>query len=127
MKLEGRGHRKRGEPVIALINVVFLILIFVMVTTVIEPLEPLVIDLAEGTADLDDAKTIELVIAADGRIAFEQEVTELDRLLARLEERDIQAVTLRADAGLTAGALFGIVTALQTHGIQEVDLATSRP
>ncbi|MEO1018746.1 MAG: biopolymer transporter ExbD [Pseudomonadota bacterium] len=127
MRLESRTHRKRGEPVIALINVVFLILIFIMVTTVIEPIDPLAVRLAEGETDLADVKNAEIVIGADGRLAFAQETIELQSLLQHLADQDINKVSLRADAELKTATLFSIVAALEARGIEHIDLATARP
>lgn len=127
MRLQSRSHRKRGEPVIALINVVFLVLIFVMVTTVIEPVEPFDVELAQGEAGLAAGQPAEIVISADGQLAYQQQTAELETILQDLKDQGVQELSLRADAGLDTSRLFALVRELEKNGIRRVELATARP
>ncbi len=127
MKLERSRHRQRGEPIIALINVVFLILIFVMITTVIEPLAPLDVYLPDGETDVADSEETRILIDADGNLAQDDQAVDIDALVAWLNDHGTDRVTIHADADLGTGTLFDIVTRLRASGVIHVGLATAKP
>jgi biopolymer transport protein ExbD len=136
MKLQ---HHRMEEPTVdltALIDVVFLLLIFFMVSTTFEHQALLKVDLPEASeveARADTPDSLELVIDRDGRMYLN------DRLLADSDERTIRAaiqeaagdnrslpLVLRADR-MTAHHF--VVTAMDVAaqlGFSNLSIATDR-
>lgn len=119
--------RGKGEPTIALINIVFLMLIFFLVAgTLARPLDK---DLAlVRTADLDNTPPADaLVVHADGRLTWRG--TDLDSPAAFMAERaeDERAlVRIVPDRELPATDLVRIGRALRSAGAGRVVIVTER-
>ena len=118
-----------------LIDVVFLLLIFFMVSTTFEHQSRIKIDLPEATAvpTKPEDESLEIIIDAQGRyfIDSEQVVNTTPKTLKTaiskaVGERDGLAVTIRADANTPHQA---VVTALDVSsqlGLTRISLATSK-
>jgi biopolymer transport protein ExbD len=118
-----------------LIDVVFLLLIFFMVSTTFEHQSRIKIDLPEATAvpTKPEDESLEIVIDAQGRyfIDSEQVVNTTPKTLKTaiskaVGERDGLAVTIRADANTPHQS---VVTALDVSsqlGLTRISLATSK-
>ena len=94
-----RAPRRRREPTIALINIVFLMLIFFMAAATLAP--PLDGELRlVRTADLEGrAPPDALVIHADGRLAYRGEaVADASAYMAALPEEARETVRIVPDA-----------------------------
>ena len=118
-----------------LIDVVFLLLIFFMVSTTFEHQSRIQIELPEATATPDEIEeeSIEIVIDAQGRyfIGEEQVVnTELKTLKSALSkvlgDRGTVPVTIRADASTPHQAVITALDATSQLGLTQISLATSR-
>ncbi len=122
-------RRARGEPTIALINVVFLMLVFFLVAGSLAP--PLDGDVQlVRAAELDrSAPPDALVIRADGTTLHRgQPVSPADYLARRGEETGSAAPPARLvpDRDLSARRLADIAGALRAAGAGEVILVTER-
>jgi biopolymer transport protein ExbD len=118
-----------------LIDVVFLLLIFFMVSTTFEHQSRIKIDLPEATAvpTRPEDESLEIIIDAQGRyfIDSEQVVNTTPKTLKTaiskaVGEREGLAVTIRADANTPHQA---VVTALDVSsqlGLTRISLATSK-
>ena len=118
-----------------LIDVVFLLLIFFMVSTTFEHQSRIKIDLPEATAvpTKPEDESLEIIIDAQGRyfIDSEQVVNTTPKTLKTaiskaVGEREGLAVTIRADANTPHQA---VVTALDVSsqlGLTRISLATSK-
>ena len=119
--------KPQREPTIALINIVFLMLVFFMVAgTLAQPLDPglrLV-----RTQDLDGrAPPDALVVHADGRLAYRgSDQTSAEGFVARLTEEERAVVRLVPDRALPAKDLVALTRALRGAGVQKVMLVTER-
>lgn len=120
--------RRRSEPMIALINIVFLMLVFFLVAAAIAP--PLDRDVAlvqadriEGRAPPDAA-----VIRADGTMIYRgAQITSEAYLAARLaEETGDVALRLVPDRDLPAARLVAIAAELRRSGAEEIWIVTER-
>lgn len=121
---KARQHR---EPTIALINIVFLMLVFFMVAgTLSRPLDP-VLTLVE-TRTLDgNTPPRALVVYPDGRLAYEgQAQSDAATFVATLPEEERHMVRLVPDRALPAQSLVALTRDLLAAGAQRVVLVTQR-
>lgn len=137
MRLAPLRHRRRSENIVPMINVVFLLLIFFLMTAEIAPPDP--VDVAPPSAAEGEAGRAEdrptLYLAADGTLAFE-EARGTDAVLSALTaaaqaacaagcpEGVRPALVLRADAGLPAARLAALMPRLAEAGFAEISLVT---
>lgn len=121
-----RRRTAQREPTIALINIVFLMLIFFLVAgTVARPLD-VTLSLVR-TADLDGAAPPDaLVVHPDGRMSFRGgEVTSVEAFLATRAPGD-GTVRVVPDRDLPAARLVEIGAALSVAGAERVVVVTER-
>ncbi len=118
-----------------LIDVVFLLLIFFMVSTTFEHQSRIQIELPEATAEATrpEDESLEIIIDAQGRffIGEEQVVnTELNTLKGAISksvgEREAIPVIIRADAKTPHQAVITALDATSQLGLTRISLATSR-
>lgn len=128
MALASPRKRRRAEPMIALINIVFLMLIFFLVAAAVAPPLDREVRLArtdqlEGRSPPDAA-----VIRADGRLMFRgAEITSEAYLAARLsEQEDAVALRLIPDRDLPAIRLIEIAGELRASGASDIRIVTER-
>lgn len=128
MALAPLAPRRRSEPMIALINIVFLMLIFFLVAAAIAPpldrgVALVQADRIEGRAPPDAA-----VIRADGTLIYRgAEIGSEAYLAARLSETAGNvALRLVPDRDLPASRLVAIAAELRRAGADEVWIVTER-
>ena len=118
-----------------LIDVVFLLLIFFMVSTTFEHQSRIQIELPEATAEetRPEDESLEIIIDAQGRffIGEEQVVnTEVNTLKGAISktvgEREGIPVIIRADAKTPHQAVITALDATSQLGLTRISLATSR-
>lgn len=118
-----------------LIDVVFLLLIFFMVSTTFEHQSRIQIELPEATAEATkpDDESLEIIIDAQGRFFLgEQQVvnTELKTLKGAISkavgEREGMPVIIRADAKTPHQAVITALDATSQLGLTRISLATTR-
>ncbi|MEM9319593.1 MAG: biopolymer transporter ExbD [Pseudomonadota bacterium] len=114
-------RRRRAEPTIALINVVFLMLVFFLVAgAVAPPIDDRVTlvdtDTLDGRAPPDAA-----VVLADGQLLYLGAPTDPAAIIAR-----DPAPRLVPDRDLPATELIALARALQEAGAEEVWIVTER-
>lgn len=120
-----RAPRRRAESTIALINVVFLLLIFFLVAgSVAPPLDPEVA-LASGEGLEGRAPPDALVLLADGRLRFRgAEVAPEAWLSAREGEDD--GVRIVPDRAVPAARLMEVTLRLRAAGAERVMVVAER-
>jgi len=135
MNLQPGGEDEPEVNLTPLIDVVFLLLIFFMVSTTFEHQSRIQIELPEATASPVevDEDSIEIIIDAQGRyfIGEEQVVnTELKTLKSAISkavgDRDTVPVTIRADANTPHQAVITALDATSQLGLTRISLATSK-
>lgn len=119
-------RRGRADPLIALINVVFLLLIFLMVAGTVAPGLSREVTLIDTTNPSARPPPDAAVILEDGRLLFGgAEITAgayaADRLAAGISE-----IRIVPDRELPAHQLVEIVSALQAAGATGVRIVTER-
>jgi len=119
-----------------LIDVVFILLIFFMVSTTFQKESEIKIELPEASADPVEEKkdVLELVIDAEGRYFIEQQQvvnTELNTLKKAigkfLGERTGIPVVIRADRKTPYESVVRAMDATSQLGLVQMSLATSQP
>lgn len=120
--------RRGSEPMIALINIVFLMLIFFLVAAVIAPPLDRGVELVEASRLEGRAPPDAAVIHADGRMIYRgAEVTSEAYLAARLSEGSGAAsLRLVPDRNLPAAQLIAIAGELRRNGAEEIWVVTAR-
>ncbi len=137
MKL--RQSRTEDEPAVnltPLIDVVFILLIFFMVSTTFQRESEIKIELPEASSEAveEEKDTLEIVIDADGRYFIDnQQVvnTELATLKTAIskflgEQTDLPVV-IRADRNTPYQAVVRAMDATAQLGLLKMSLATSQP
>ncbi len=117
--------RRKPEPTIALINIVFLMLVFFMVAGTLSA--PLTSDLKlVQTKDLEGREPPDaLVILPDGALSFRGKETEtVESYIASLEDKTI--ARLVPDQNAPALRLIEVAKALRDAGAQKVMIVTER-
>ncbi|MFQ5642967.1 MAG: ExbD/TolR family protein [Thiogranum sp.] len=119
-----------------LIDVVFILLIFFMVSTTFQKESEIKIELPEASADPVEEKkdVLELVIDAEGRYFIEQQQvvnTELNTLKKAIGEflgdRTSVPVVIRADRRTPYESVVRAMDATSQMGLVQMSLATSQP
>jgi biopolymer transport protein ExbD len=117
----------RREPTIALINVVFLMLVFFMVAgTLAPPLDP---DITlVRTADLDGrAPPDTLVVHPDGRLSYRGDtIASAEAFFAARPEDERETLRLVPDGTLPAATLVTLAKDLRALGATRVVIVTQR-
>ena len=130
-----RASRRRraefGIDLMPLIDVVFLLLIFFLITTsFVKPREEqkIPVNLPSGITGTDSNPDdpVTIVVAADGRVRFENEELEgadlADRLAALKKERPEAAILLRGDTEAAHGNVVETLDAIKASGFNKVNL-----
>lgn len=123
-----RAPSSNKEPTIALINIVFLMLIFFMIAGTLAP--PLASELSLiETRDLDGREPPDtLVVHADGHLTLRGDpVTDVVAFISGLRPEQIKAgVRIVPDRALPAHVLVQIGTDLRRAGAQQVFIISQR-
>lgn len=122
MRFATPTRRRPTENIVPMINVVFLLLVFFLMTATIAPPAPL--DVTPPAAEASEKTTAAAVlhVAADGALAFGTEKGEA--ALTSAAAQGAPVLTLRADAGLDGVALAQLLARLAAAGVAQVELVT---
>lgn len=120
-------RKRKPEPTIALINIVFLMLIFFLVAgTLAQPLD--------GDLDLIETRTLEgreppdaLVIGADGTLSYRgAPLADVATFLQDKTDDARAAIRIVPDRALAADRLVEVAQQLRSGGAQSVIIVTER-
>lgn len=124
MDFSPRRRNSNRENIVPMINVVFLLLIFFLMTAQIAPPEPFALtppDAQGGqAAPLGDT----LYIAVDGRLAYEEARGDAVFAAIAIRADTDSALHIRADAGLPGAELARILPRLVAVGVHQTVLLT---
>lgn len=126
--LTRRRPKPKAEPTIALINVVFLMLVFFMVAGALAPALDPTVRLVEA-ADLEAAPPPDaLVIRADGTLSFRgAELTSPEAYVRIVREEEAAFVArLVPDRALPAATLVAVAKELRSLGATRITLLSER-
>ncbi|MGK7346829.1 MAG: ExbD/TolR family protein [Candidatus Nitrospinota bacterium M3_3B_026] len=132
MELEGRRKARRAPNLTPLIDVVFLLLVFFMLTAhfVREETVEIALPDAESSAARDVDDPLEVIIDPQGRLLYGGSAAgpqELEKMLRRaLGARGEKVVTLRGDKRASLDATVSALDAARKAGADSVDIVTIR-
>lgn len=124
-----KAHRKRTqrEPTIALINVVFLMLVFFLIAGTVAPSFSPDLTLIDTKNLSSTSPPMGMVVHADGRLqANGEDIATPEAYLATLPEADRANIRLIPDRALPAEELLKIGAALRIAGADKVVIATEK-
>ncbi|WP_303905451.1 ExbD/TolR family protein [Thiohalomonas denitrificans] len=130
MHFEGRRRATQMPNLTPLIDAVFLLLVFFMLTSHFVREEALNIDLPvaeSGEATGEDGQ-LEVIINAQGRFLVNDHVVEPEALEATLrrslEQRENRIVRIRGDRGADLGSAVKVLDKARKAGAEAVDIVT---
>jgi len=115
------------EPMLPLINIVFLLLIFFMIAGSLQKLGPFEVNPpASQTAAADPENTIVLWLGKGAEIGIDDQTGGLERLSSMLPEDYIgRPVEIRADRATEGAKVVALLKRLQELGVDKVQLMTA--
>lgn len=130
MQFEGNRRSSHVPNLTPLIDIVFLLLIFFMLTSHFVRDDVLNIQLPETESGkpLDEKKSIEVVINAEGQWLYQEQVVEAGALLEVLQqdlaERKDRRVRIRGDRASDLGGTVSVLDIARRAGATGVDIVT---
>ena len=132
MQFEGSRRNSHVPNMTPLIDIVFLLLVFFMLTSHFVQDDVLNIQLpeAESGEPLDEKKSIEIVINAEGQWLYKEQALDADALhlvlqqdLSKLEDRRVR---IRGDRSSDLGSAVTVLDIVRRAGATGVDIVTER-
>lgn len=125
MEFSEPPHRPRTESIVPMINVVFLLLIFFLMSSSLAAPDPFEINPPIASSDVEPAVDRILYVDKTGRTSFEgaEDATALNKLIA-ISQTD-SVIQVRADAELEARVLAALLEDLAIAGLSRVELVVS--
>ncbi|MBF0470116.1 MAG: biopolymer transporter ExbD [Gammaproteobacteria bacterium] len=133
MRFQREGREEPELNITPLIDVVFLLLIFFMVSTTFQKERAVTIELPQASSDerMKQQDPLELVISAEGNYYIGgRKVTKSNRqqltqaIALALKESDEKRVTIRADQQTPHQAVITAMDAIRHAGIAHIGFAT---
>ena len=132
MQFEGKRRSSHIPNLTPLIDIVFLLLIFFMLTSHFVREDTLNIQLPEANSgqQLDEKKSIEVVINAEEQWLYEGEVVDADKLKQVLREDlsklEVKRVRIRGDKVSDLGSAVSLLDLVREAGATGVDIVTQK-
>lgn len=115
-----------SEPTLPMINVVFLLLIFFLLSASIAPRAPFVVEPPQADLELESGYAPILFLSADGQLFFQGHSDEAALAAAAAAVPPGSPLTLRADASVSARTVAQLLADMRAAGISQVQLV-NRP
>jgi len=124
----GRRRRTASDTFVPMINIVFLLLIFFLLSATIAPPDPFDMTLPQAT--IAEAETIALPdvlhVSASGEVIF-GEMRGDAALRAAAARQDAGPMALRADAELDGAMFSALLGQLAAVGVTDIELTVRQP
>jgi biopolymer transport protein ExbD len=129
MQFEGRRRLSHVPNLTPLIDIVFLLLVFFMLTSHFVREENIKVDLPVAQSGApDDSEYVQVVLDAQGRILLRDHFIDMSELTARLRDelarQPEKVVRIRGDRAVTLGLAVGVLDAARSAGADGVDIVT---
>ena len=123
---DDQSRRRVSLDISPLLDVVFLLLIFFLVTTTFMPDASMELELPESTtATQSEAVPTMVTVGEDGGVQIDGDsvsIQELERTVASLLPEEREKITVRADARVDYGVIVRIIDALRNAGVDALSL-----
>jgi len=129
-KMQGNDAKNNDLNLTPLIDAVFLLLVFFMVTSVFVKATQLKIELpvAENYDQIDQEKKLNLLVSAEGKLEFNGQLVSLGQLSGVLENERLRSgsgtLIVTADAQTPHGFVLDAMEVAVQAGIGKIDLET---
>lgn len=133
MQFEARRRGSRVPNLTPLIDVVFLLLVFFMLTSHFVREEALNVELPDAVSGtpLEDAKALEIVVDAQSRLRVGKRVVEPKELTEVIRDAlaggKVRTVRLRGDRRATLAVMVKVLDAARNAGAEGVDIVAEAP
>ena len=121
-----QSRRRVSLDISPLLDVVFLLLIFFLVTTTFMPDASMELELPESTtATQSEVVPTMVTVGEDGGVQIDGDsvsIQELERTVAALLPEEREKITVRADARVDYGVIVRIIDALRNAGVDALSL-----
>ena len=129
MKIKRRKRARNSMSITPLVDVVFLLLLFLALTLHFSPEEAISVELPTSAKQQSETEIIltvtpEGVIRLNGKDVPSQSLETELASLRKIDEK--QAVQVRADQEVEVGKLVAIIDAIRNAGFQHFDLMTQQ-
>jgi biopolymer transport protein ExbD len=130
MQFEGRRRTSHVPNLTPLIDIVFLLLVFFMLTSHFVRDEVLNIDLPEADSGeaLDEPQQVEVIITEAGEYSLHSQIISLETLetllVEELKNQKEKVVRIRGDENVDLGIAIGAFDAARKAGASGVDIVT---
>lgn len=126
MDFSPEPRRPQAESIVPMINVVFLLLVFFLMTSRLAPPEPVEVEPPVSAQDSQAEEAPVLYLSAEGEVAIEDlRGPEAVAELARRAEGSDAPPLLRADAGAEAAKVARVLKDLAAAGLSDVALVVA--
>ena len=123
---DDQSRRRVSLDISPLLDVVFLLLIFFLVTTTFMPDASMDLELPESTtATQSEVAATVVTVGEDGGVQIDGDsvsMQELERTIAALLPEEREKSTVRADARVDYGVIVRIIDALRNAGVDALSL-----
>ena len=123
---DDQSRRRVSLDISPLLDVVFLLLIFFLVTTTFMPDASMELELPESTtATQSEVAPTMVTVGEDGGVQIDGDsvsIQELERTVASLLPEEREKITVRADARVDYGVIVRIIDALRNAGVDALSL-----
>ena len=123
---DDQSRRRVSLDISPLLDVVFLLLIFFLVTTTFMPDASMDLELPESTtATQSEIAATVVTVGEDGGVQIDGDsvsMQELERTIAALLPEEREKINVRADARVDYGVIVRIIDALRNAGVDALSL-----
>ena len=127
MEFERKRYNDFHINMAPLVDVIFLLLLFFMLTSHLVQEPAVKIKLPESKTAVDEAEAIKtIMITNDGKIYFMEKRVELTELQIKLEETtdDKETIRIKADRDAGVGILIKVIDTIRLSGINNFGIVT---
>jgi len=126
-----RSRASKPFPSLApLVDIVFQLLIFFMLTSAVSVADLFDVKLPESTtAGEQSLKPVIVLVGSEGKVALDGEIVRVEELIGKLQQRreaGAVPVMVKADREANTGDVVSVLEQIQGAGVEKVMLATSR-
>jgi len=130
MKLAADKPKQDHENLLPLVNVVFLLLVFFMVTGAFSSPEPFSIEPVIAETDtVAEPKTVTIIMSSKGEFAIDNEIMSIDQVIYEVESyinnNSLKKLQLKSDAEAEALHVVELLERLGKTDIEAIHILTS--